>query len=89
VSDTVDLLAAPSGGDEWMANPAWKKTAQRMVPKGLTPPNTKPASSLELEWVHGYRGFDCRNNIAYADRGGRQVNIYVYIYTYSHIYIHT
>jgi hypothetical protein len=65
VTDTIDkaLTKGPAGGDEWMANPAWKKTAERMVPPQFKSAanNAKPASTLELEWVHGYRGFDCRN----------------------------
>lgn len=62
----------PSGGDEWMANPAWKKTAERMVPKNLVPNSSKPSTTLDLEWVHGYRGFDCRNNIAFLNDSGTQ-----------------
>lgn len=73
VTETVDLLEEPSGGDEWMANPAWKKTAQLMLPSGVTFPDVKPSSTLELEWVHGYRGFDCRNNVRYADKEGKQI----------------
>jgi WD40 repeat protein len=75
VADTLDakLSAPPAGGDEWMANPAWKKTAERMVPAAAKAAlargtgGAKPASSLALDWVHGYRGFDCRNNLAFAD----------------------
>ena len=29
-----NVMREPSGGDEFMANPAWKKTAEKMVPKG-------------------------------------------------------
>lgn len=29
-----------------------------------------PRESLELEWVHGYRGWDCRNNLRYNADGG-------------------
>lgn len=63
-NDAIDLLKKPHGGDEWMANPAWKKTAERMIPPHVkqTYKNMKPTSNLTLEWVHGYRGFDCRNN---------------------------
>ena len=28
-----------------------------------------PAANLELEWVHGYRAFDCRNNLRYTANG--------------------
>lgn len=61
----------PSGGDEWLANPAWKKTAEKMVPaayKGQDKDKDGPPdASLALEWVHGYRGFDCRNNLFLVD----------------------
>ncbi|RYH20674.1 hypothetical protein EON65_22795 [archaeon] len=75
VVDTLDELKKPSsGGDEWMANPAWKKTAERMIPPQYAAyRESKPASNLELEWVHGYRGFDCRNNIHYVDSTGSRV----------------
>jgi WD40 repeat protein len=55
-----------------MSNPAWKKTAERMTPKGFFDPS-RPNSSLTLDWVHGYRGFDCRNNVRYADDLGSQI----------------
>lgn len=75
VTDTVFLLKAPEGGDQWMANPAWKKTAERMVTKSAKDKyvNVKPSSNLELDWVHGYRGFDCRNNLQYADQNGHHI----------------
>ena len=55
-----------------MANPAWKKTAERMTPKGAFDPS-RPSSTLTLDWVHGYRGFDCRNNVTYADVQNNQI----------------
>eukprot|EP01038_Epipyxis_sp_PR26KG_P010144 gene10144-13646_t len=71
---TIDEeICEPTGGDEWLANPAWKKTAERMVPKDIKPPNTKPSSNLSLEWVYGYRGFDCRNNVRYVGSNDNQV----------------
>lgn len=71
---TNDILdRAPTGGDEFLANPAWKKTAEKMVPKGVVGDNSKPNSNLALEWVHGYRGFDCRNNVRYVTQNGSQV----------------
>eukprot|EP00595_Chromulina_sp_UTEXLB2642_P001802 CAMPEP_0196761886 /NCGR_PEP_ID=MMETSP1095-20130614/1198_1 /TAXON_ID=96789 ORGANISM="Chromulina nebulosa, Strain UTEXLB2642" /NCGR_SAMPLE_ID=MMETSP1095 /ASSEMBLY_ACC=CAM_ASM_000446 /LENGTH=2526 /DNA_ID=CAMNT_0042111955 /DNA_START=12 /DNA_END=7592 /DNA_ORIENTATION=- len=57
------LEKAPSGGDEWMANPPWKKVAERMRPSTAKNNNSPPSSSISLSWVHGYRGFDCRNNV--------------------------
>lgn len=35
--------------------------------------NTKPSSNLSLEWVHGYRGFDCRNNLFYCNDIGSHI----------------
>jgi len=74
---TADKLSCPSldeptGGDEWMANPAWKKTAEIMTPKNHTGNSSRPVSNLQLEWVHGYRGFDCRNNVRYVDKEGAE-----------------
>ena len=73
MSDKAQAMDPPSGGDEWMANPTWIKTAQKMVPEGMKPNSAKPSASLELEWVHGYRGFDCRNNLRYCDENGNNV----------------
>ena len=28
--------------------------------------STLPKSSLKLEWIYGYRGHQCRNNLVYA-----------------------
>ena len=63
VVNALDVIREPSGGDEWLATPAWIKTAGSMFPTDHVPVKTKPNSALELEWVHGYRGYDCRNNI--------------------------
>lgn len=70
VSDTLDILKKPSsGGDEWMANPAWRKTAEKMIPPSVKSKyvDGKPSSNLEIDWIHGYRGFDCRNNIFFIN----------------------
>lgn len=55
-----------------MANPAWKKTAEIMTPKDHGGNSSRPVSTLQLEWVHGYRGFDCRNNVRYIDVSGSE-----------------
>ena len=75
MSEKAQAMDPPTGGDEWMANPTWIKTAQKMVPEGMKPNAAKPSASLELEWVHGYRGFDCRNNLRYTDKDGSGNNI--------------
>lgn len=61
------LANAPSGGDQWMASPTWIKTAEKMIPKDISHIDTLPSTLLELEWVHGYRGYDCRNNVRYLE----------------------
>ena len=48
-----------------MANPAWKKTAEKMRPPNVSAKNEKPLSNLALKHVFGYRGFDKRNNLKY------------------------
>ena len=35
--------------------------------------NTKPVSNLVLDWIHGYRGSDCRNNLRYVNEQGTQI----------------
>lgn len=67
------VMKEPGGGDEWLANPAWIKTAEKMVPKSCVATADKPDVSFDLEWVHGYRGFDCRNNLRYANADGSLV----------------
>jgi WD40 repeat protein len=78
VSDTLEMLKKPAaGGDEWMANPAWKKTAERMIPPSCKSKyiDAKPSSNLELGWIHGYRGFDCRNNVFFVNDQGQSSQI--------------
>lgn len=38
---------------------------RRMYDSGFVDPSAPSNDELELEWVHGYRGFDCRNNTFY------------------------
>lgn len=87
LSDKDDLLSSevalssvptePTAGDEWMANPAWKKTAERMVPKGVKRPSSAPDAALAISWVHGYRGFDCRNNVFFLDATAGEIGYHV------------
>ena len=63
-------VKGPGGGDEWLANPPWRKTAEKMVPKNCVRNSEKPETNCILEWVHGYRGFDSRNNVRYSSKEG-------------------
>ena len=40
---------------------------KRMSTSGLKNASQPDGDELELEWVHGYRGFDCHNNVFYVD----------------------
>jgi WD40 repeat protein len=58
----------PKGGDENMAIKPWLGAVR--VPSAYTEPvdlGEAPGASLELKFVYGYRGWDCRDNISYAD----------------------
>ena len=61
-----------SGGDEFMAVKPWLGTITRMKPKDFDPrsvSNDAPDVDMELHFVHGYRGNDCRNNLCYTAKG--------------------
>ena len=60
------------GGDEFMAVKPWLGTITRMKPKDFDPrsiSNDAPDVDMELYFVHGYRGNDCRNNLRYTAKG--------------------
>lgn len=69
----VGAIKEPGGGDEWLANPTWIKTAEHMIPKSCIRNSDKPDVNFKLDWVHGYRGFDCRNNLRYVNAKGSAV----------------
>jgi len=54
-------------GDEFMAVKPW--IGQMKEPTGFTKPqrgaSQKPNVRMDLEWVHGYRAHDCKNNLTY------------------------
>ena len=58
-------------GDQFMAVKPWEGAIK--PPSGYVKParnqNTPPAINLELEFVHGYRAKDCRNNLKYLNDG--------------------
>jgi len=60
------------GGDEFLAVKPW--IGQMKEPTGYKKPplnqNKPPKVDLTLEYVHGYRAKDCRNNLRYLKNGG-------------------
>ena len=58
-------------GDEFMAVKPW--IGQMKEPTGFSKPlknaSKKPDIDLDLEWVHGYRSHDCKNNLSYLSDG--------------------
>ena len=60
------------GGDEFMAVKPWLGTITRMKPTDFDPKSISsdaPDVDMELWFVHGYRGNDCRNNLRYTAKG--------------------
>lgn len=57
-----------TGGDESMAIKPWAGTIRPPTGFCETPDlGEAPDASLELKFVYGYRGWDCRNNVCHAD----------------------
>ena len=58
-------------GDQFMAVKPWEGAIK--APSGFVKPprnqNTPPAIKLDLEFIHGYRAKDCRNNLKYLKDG--------------------
>ena len=55
-----------------MAVKPWKGVVDNSVPDGFRPSKRDgeaPDASLELEYVHGFRSHDCRNNLRYTSEG--------------------
>ncbi len=50
---------------------------RRMYDSGFVDHSAPSNDELELDWVHGYRGFDCRNNVFYIQiKGGKRYVLY-------------
>jgi len=72
--DPVELfykLEEEDDGDQFLAVKPWKR--QIKAPPGqIKPPknqNKAPGVSAHIEWVHGYRGYKCRNNARFLADG--------------------
>jgi microtubule-associated protein-like 6 len=69
------MSAEPHAGDESMSVKPWKGAVRE--PSGWKEPDflgEAPNASLEMKFVYGYRGWDCRNNIGFA--GSRHLITY-------------
>ena len=59
-------------GDQFMAVKPWMGVVKNSVPTSYKPSTRDgeaPDASLELEYVHGYRCHDARNNLRYTATG--------------------
>jgi len=59
-------------GDQFMAIKPWIGAVKASVPSDYKPSKDEslpPKSSLELEYVHGYRCHDSRNNLKFGPNG--------------------
>ena len=54
--------------DQFMASKPWLG-ALKAPTKPVQGDKSKPKAKLELDYVHGYRAKDCRNNLRYLKNG--------------------
>mmetsp|Transcript_29967 Transcript_29967/g.29181 ORF Transcript_29967/g.29181 Transcript_29967/m.29181 type:complete len:134 (+) Transcript_29967:576-977(+) len=57
------------GGDQFMAVKPWMGVINNSVPSNYKPSSrdgAAPDASLQLEYIHGYRCHDARNNLRYT-----------------------
>jgi len=66
--DPLELEGEEEGGDQFMATKPW---IGAIVPPTVVPPEdpSVPDDELHLEWIHGYRASDARNNLRYNKAG--------------------
>ena len=72
VKDGDEFSVELEEGDQFMAVKPWKGVVDNSVPDGFRPSKRDgeaPDASLELEYVHGFRSHDCRNNLRYTSEG--------------------
>jgi microtubule-associated protein-like 6 len=69
--DCLFKIELEVGGDQFMSVKPWIGTVDLLEPSDPPERNgSMPDDSLELEWIHGYRSQDCRNNVRYNSDGG-------------------
>lgn len=72
LDDTPFLLESVGEGDQFMAVKPWEGVVRNSVPTGYKRKkgdDDPPDASLELEYVHGYRCHDVRDNLRYTPNG--------------------
>jgi microtubule-associated protein-like 6 len=68
--DVLFKLEVAEAGDEFMAVKPWVATVDVLEPTNAPElDGSMPSDSLDLEWIHGYRSFDTRNNVRYSSSG--------------------
>lgn len=72
LDETPFLLEQVGEGDQFLAVKPWEGVVKNSVPTGYRPKkgdDDPPDANLELEYIHGYRCHDVRNNLRYSNRG--------------------
>jgi len=72
VKDGDEFSVEIEEGDQFMAVKPWVGVVNNSQPDGFKPnkrDGVAPDATLELEYVHGFRSHDCRNNLRYTANG--------------------
>lgn len=64
-----DATCRSSGCDESLVVQPWKSAIVEPTLSGISDGNSSTDVDLVLQWVHGYRGFDCKDNVKYNASG--------------------
>lgn len=70
--DSMFKIEEAGDGDQFMAVKPWMGVVKNSVPTNYKPNNRDgdaPDANLELEYIHGYRCHDARNNLRYTATG--------------------
>lgn len=72
LDDQIFMLESAGVGDNFMAVRPYEGVVRNSVPSGYRPrkgEDDPPDANLELEYIHGYRCHDVRNNVRYTSSG--------------------